>query len=222
MTYRAPTANGTNSATRILACCGRGSGKSSSTAVVAAHAALYFPNSLTIVGAPALNVSQELGRLIFRAIKMIEPSVKSENLSRIELQSGSRVLCLASTENARGLHGCETLIIDEATLLPPEMYSVLEPFQSTAKNPRLILLGTPRGKIGKFYEYFTSGNFKTFKVRSDQCSRISPAFLAAALANLGPDEYASEMNAEFRDPTDQMFDTDLINDCCAPIEQWEL
>jgi hypothetical protein len=112
---------------------------------------VYVPNSLTIVGSPALSNSQEIGRLIFKAIKTVQPDVKSENLSRIELLNGSRVVCLPASESTRGLHGCELLILEEAQLIEPSQYSVLLPFQSTAKNPRLRMLGTPKAKIGKFW-----------------------------------------------------------------------
>jgi hypothetical protein len=208
---------------RIVACCGRGTGKSASTAILAAHHALFVPNSLTVVGSPSENVSKELGRAIFKAIKVVDSELVSENESRIELRSGSRVVCLPASQNTRGLHSRELLlIIDEAQLLPPEMYSVLEPFMSVARRPKMILLGTPRARLGKFWEYYSGGNFKTFKVRSDQCPRISKEFLAAQLLNLGPHEYKTEYEAEFQDPTDAMFDSDLIDACAAPIEQWEI
>ena len=108
---------------RTLACCGRGTGKSASVAVTAAHQALFVPGSLTIVGSPSLNVSQELGRKIFKAIRAVDGDVVQENLSRVELRNGSRVIVLPASENTRGLHGCELLIVDEAQLVPPEMFS---------------------------------------------------------------------------------------------------
>jgi hypothetical protein len=208
---------------RVLACCGRGTGKSAATAIAAAHQALFVPQSLTIIGAPSENVSKELGRKVWQAIKAVDSdAVLQENQCRIELRSGSRVICLPASENTRGLHGCELLIIDEAQLVPPEMFSVLEPFQSTAKNPRKILLGTPRARLGKFWEYFSSGTYKVVKVRSDECSRISLAFLAAQLENLGPHEYAQEYLAEFQDPTTAVFSSELIEAATRDYAPWSV
>ncbi|MGB8685305.1 MAG: terminase family protein [Candidatus Binatus sp.] len=207
---------------RVLACCGRGTGKSAATAIAAAHQALYAPGSLTIVGSPSLNVSQELGRKIFQAIKTVDAETVQENLSRIELRNGSRVIVLPASEKTRGLHGCELLIIDEGQLVEPEMFSVLEPFQSTAKNPRKIVLGTPKAKIGKFWEYFSNGQYKVLKVRSTECSRISKEFLEAQLAALGPHEFAQEYEAEFQDPTSAVFSSSLIDAATRDYQVWNV
>jgi hypothetical protein len=207
---------------RTLACCGRGCGKSEATAIAACHKAVYTPRSLTIVGSPSLSVSQELGRKIFQAIRAVDADVVQENMSRIELRNGSRVIVLPASEKTRGLHGCELLIVDEASLVEPEMFSVLEPFQSTAKNPRKILLGTPKSKIGKFWEYYSNGQYKVLKVKSTECSRISKEFLDAQLAALGPHEFAQEYLAEFQDPTMAVFSSELIEAATRDYAPWNV
>jgi hypothetical protein len=195
---------------RELACCGRGTGKSTAIAASAAHQILYSPGSLVIVGSPALQNSQELGRKIFEFVKTVQPEVKSENLSRIELLNRSRCICLPASESTRGLHGCELLILEEAQLIEPSMWSVLLPFQATAKAPRLRVLGTPRAKIGRFWECYNGGNFKTLRVKSSECSRITPEFLAQQLATIGLHEYSMEYDAEFSDPSTALVGYDLI------------
>src|SRR5215472_9623076 len=90
---------------RVLACCGRGTGKSAATAITAAHHALFTPQSLTIIGSSREETSKELGRKVWAAIKAVDAdAVLQENQCRIELRSGSRVLCLPASENTRGLH----------------------------------------------------------------------------------------------------------------------
>lgn len=92
----------TGDESKILALIGRQVGKSRVVSVVAAHHAIFSPGSLTVVGSGSLGQSQELGRQVFSAIRAVDPDgVKAENLTRVELRSGARVICLPASETVR-------------------------------------------------------------------------------------------------------------------------
>jgi len=195
---------------RILACCGRQTGKSAVVSVLAARHALFNPASLTVVASGSLTQSQELGRRIFAGIKVLEPEVRQENLTKVELFNRSRVICLPQSEHVRGLSKVSLVIADEAQDVEASFFASLTPMQATVKNPLLVVLGTTKARTGAFWEYYSGGNFKVFEVRSDQCPRISKQFLADQLATLGPLLYGAEYENKWMDDATQIISDDLL------------
>src|SRR5918992_4140176 len=81
---------------RVLLNCCRQSGKSTMTAIVALHRALYHPGSLILCLAPALRQSQELFAKIagfYRDLGRPVSPIGERKLS-LELENGSRILTL--------------------------------------------------------------------------------------------------------------------------------
>lgn len=77
---------------------------------------------------------------------------------------------------------------------------------------RLVLLTTPRGRRGHFYEEWTNGgeSWHREKVTADQCPRISPAFLAEERKRGGDYWFRQEFECQFVDLDTQYFDSELI------------
>jgi hypothetical protein len=186
-------------------------GKSRAVSVVAAWQALFRPKSLTVVASGSQGQSQELGRQIFQTVRAVDPDeVKAENLSRIELRNGSRVICLPQSETVRGLSNAELVIVDEAQLVEREMFAALEPMQAIVKKPKLIILGTATSRVTKFYEYYKSGDFKVFERRADQCDRISKEFLADKKKSLGELLYGAEFENRWIADATQIVSDELL------------
>lgn len=199
---------------KVLALVGRQAGKSRCVSVAAAYHALFspYPPSLTVIGSGSLNQSVELGRQVFSAIRAIDPEdVKSENLTRLELVNGSRVVCLPNSETVRGLANAALIICDEAQLLEPSFFQALEPMGAVAKDPKFVVLGTATSRATKFYEFYKSGTFKVFERRSDQCPRISKQFLAEKLASMGPMLYGAEFENRWISDETQVIGDDLLD-----------
>src|SRR5215210_8589843 len=78
---------------RVLLNCCRQSGKSTMSAVVALHRALYHPGSLILCLAPALRQSQELSAKVFGFYRGLGRPVPphSEGKLSLELENGSRI-----------------------------------------------------------------------------------------------------------------------------------
>ena len=83
-----------STAPRMLLNCCRQSGKSTTTAVLAVHQALYVPGSLVLLLSPSQRQSQELFRKclhVYRAAGRPVPQ-EAESALRLELENGSRIV----------------------------------------------------------------------------------------------------------------------------------
>ena len=105
---------------RVLLNCCRQSGKSTMTAFLGVHTALYDPGSLVLMLSPSLRQSQEIFKKasnLYQAVGQAAPK-RSESALRLELQNGSRIISLPGKEQTvRGFSGVRLLAIDEACIL---------------------------------------------------------------------------------------------------------
>lgn len=71
---------------------------------------------------------------------------------------------------------------------------------------RLILLSTPNGKRGHFYEAHNGdGDWLKIKVPADRCPRITKEFLDDERATIGEWAFRQEYMCEFIDTRDAVF-----------------
>jgi hypothetical protein len=199
--------------TRQLLLCARQTGKSSTTAFLALHEAIYRERALVLMLSPSLRQSQELFRKALHVYGKlpIRPASVSENSLRLELVNGSRIIGLPGKEETiRGFSGVSLLVIDEASRVSDDLYYSVRPMLAVSAG-RLICLSTPYGRQGFFYEEWTQGNnWSRVKITAEQCSRISPVFLEEERKSLGPHVFAQEYLCEFLETTHQVFSRDLI------------
>ncbi len=207
---------------RILLNCSRQSGKSTMSAVIALHRALYHPGSLILCLAPALRQSQELFAKIasfYRDLGRPVSPIGERKLS-LELENGSRIITLPGTEKTiRGFSGVSLLIVDEAARVEDELYFAVRPMLAVSGGT-LIMLSTPYGQSGIFYEEWMSDDsreWQRFRVSADQVTRISPEFLSEERRALGSRWFEQEYMCVFgelegavfsREAIERMFDTE--------------
>jgi phage terminase large subunit-like protein len=83
-------------AKQLILNCSRQSGKSTITAVLGLHTALFEPNSLVLLLSPSLRQSQELFRKLkdfYNAVGCDSlPRISEESSLRLEFHNGSRVV----------------------------------------------------------------------------------------------------------------------------------
>src|SRR5215204_4618536 len=167
-----------SSADRVLLNCCRQSGKSTMTGLIALHRALYYPGSLILCLAPALRQSQELfGKVLSFYRDLGRPvSPHGERKLSLELENGSRIVTLpGSKKTIRGFSGAALLILDEAARVADELYFAVRPMLAVSGGA-LIMLSTPYGKRGVFYEEWTEGKgWERYEVPAAECPRISEA-----------------------------------------------
>jgi hypothetical protein len=193
----------------ILAC--RQSGKSLTTALRALWVAIYEPGSLVLITAAAQRQSSELFQKVLAAYRGLGRPVPAEAESRLtlELEGGSRIIALPGRTDAtlRGYSAPRLIICDEAARQPEELLQGLRPMLATNPRGQLIMLSTPWGKSGAFYEAWTgaAGWERVGPITGEDCPRIDPAFLAAERASIPDVFYRSEWCCEFTETIDQVF-----------------
>jgi hypothetical protein len=203
-----------SSSERVILNCSRQSGKSTMTAVITLHRALYHPGSLILCLAPALRQSQELfGKVLGFYRDLGRPvSPQAERKLSLELENGSRIVTLPGTEKTiRGFSGTALLVLDEAARVADELYFAVKPMLAVSGGA-LMMLSTPYGKRGAFFEEWTgAGGWERYEVHADKCPCITEEFLEEERASLPPWVYRQEYECPFEETEDQVFTTDLID-----------
>jgi hypothetical protein len=199
---------------RVLLNCSRQSGKSTMVAIIALHRALYHPNSLILCLAPALRQSQELFAKVLSFYRDLGKPVPAhaENKLSLELENSSRIMTLPGTEKTiRGFSGAALIILDEAAQVDDGLYFAVRPMLAVSGGA-LMMLSTPYGKRGVFYEEWTSGHgWERYEVSARDCPRISEAFLEEERNALPPFIYRQEYECSFEETEDQVFTSDMID-----------
>lgn len=203
----------TSSARRLLVNCCRQWGKSTTTALMALHEALYNAPAMIILISPSQPQSTELFKKMHGFWERLSgaPEAQQESLTRMQLANGSRVVSLPGSEKTtRGYSGATLVVMDEASRVPDELLASVRPMLATTGG-RFIALSTPAGKRGWLYEAWTRGEgWEKISVRGDQCPRISPEFLAEEREALGPLRFSEEYECQFVDAETSVFNTELI------------
>jgi hypothetical protein len=201
---------------RVIINAARQSGKSTVTALLALHQALYTSNSLVLVLAPALRQSQEFFSKLASFYSVLgEPKRKySERRLSLELMNGSRVVSLPGSERTvRGYSGASLIVLDEASRIEDELYLSVRPMTAVSGG-RLVLLSTPWGKRGVFYETWKERHeqgWESFEVPATQCSRISEEFLEEERRTLGPIFFDQEYLCLFKDVAGALISSEVLD-----------
>jgi hypothetical protein len=198
---------------RALLLCSRQSGKSTVTAALGLHTALYQPGSTTLLTAPSQRQSKELFAKVWGFYRDMGQPVKVERKSALRAQfaNGSRVIALPGKErNLRGFTA-DTIIIDEAARIADELYYAIRPMLAVSGG-RLVALTTPWGKRGFFYEAWTSEeDWERVRVTWEKCPRISEAFVEEERRSMGEWWVRQEYACHFVDQASQLFATEDID-----------
>lgn len=211
-----------STAPRVLLNCARQSGKSTATASLALHTALYRAPALILALSPSLHQSQEIFRKVmaqYRALGRPVASV-SETTTHLELTSGSRVVCLPENEETiRGYSGVTLLLADEASRIADDVYSTVLPMLG-ASYGRLVALSTPYGQRGWWFDAWTNGGARWERIEApvtipEIAARIDPSVLADAQAR-GGWWYDQEFLCRFGQREGSVFDMDLVRASLRP------
>jgi phage FluMu gp28-like protein len=128
-----------------------------------------------------------------------------------EFANGSRIEALPGTEKTiRGFSGAALLILDEAARVADELYYAVRPMLAVSGGS-LMMLSTPYGRRGVFYEEWTGGEaWERYEVPATRCPRIPPAFLEAERRSMPDFWYRQEFCCEFMETEDQVFTHEMI------------
>ena len=199
---------------RTLLNCSRQSGKSTMASILALHKALTRPGSLILILAPAERQAKELFTKVAQFYRLLGHPIPADSYRKLgmHLSNGSRIEALPGSERTiRGFSGVDLLVVDEAARVADELYYATRPMLAVSGG-RLLMLSTPFGKRGVFYEEWTGdGAWERYTVTAEECPRIAPAFLEEERKTLGPWWFAQEYECRFMDTVDQVFQTEVID-----------
>jgi hypothetical protein len=185
---------------------------------MALNTAFYDPGLVLIV-APAQRQSVELFRKVRDTYNAQEdaPKIVNESTLRMEMDNGSRIIALPGTEaTIRGYSAPKLVLVDEASRVEDSLFTGLRPMLATNQG-RMVLLTTPYGKRGFFYEAWAHGEgWKRTRITADQCPRIDPEWLAEERKIIGEWQYRQEYLCEFVDTDESFFSSDLIEAAFQP------
>jgi hypothetical protein len=134
------------------------------------------------------------------------------NRISVRLSNGSRIIGIPGKEaTLRGYSAVSLLIIDEAARVEDAVYKALRPMLAVGDGD-LLLLSTPCGKRGFFYENWVNGGEDWVRVEAPatECSRISVGFLEEERRAMGEEWFRQEYMCEFVEDGGQMFARDLV------------
>src|SRR5215204_5673767 len=207
----------------ILNCC-RQSGKSSMSAVVALHKAVYSPDSLTLILAPAERQAKETFGKVLTLYRKLGHAIPPDSYRKLgmELTNSSRIEALPGSERTiRGFSGVDLLILDEASRVDDGLYYAIRPMLAVSGGA-LMMLSTPAGRRGVFYEEWTSGiGWERYEVSVEDVPRITPEFVAEERRALPRRMFDQEYRCQFVEVEDAVFALEdlqrAITDEVAPL-----
>jgi hypothetical protein len=204
-----------SNAKQMILLCSRQAGKSTVTSILGLHTALYQPGSLVLLLAPSLRQAKELFRKLQTSYNDIEtpmlPTATQESALEMSLSNNSRIIALPGKEaTIRGYSGVTLLIVDEASRVPDELYQAIRPMLAVSGG-RIVLLSTPFGKRGFFYQEWSEGrHWMRTKITADLVPRIDKEWLEGERAMIGDWWYRQEYFCEFVETDDSVFSYDDI------------
>lgn len=207
---------------QILVNCARQVGKSETTATLATHTAIYGPGAIVLLLSPSLRQSGLLFQKVKRRLKDLGDDfadITTDNALSVRLGNGAEIHSLPGKgETVRGFSGVTLIIVDEAAFIADDLITAVSPMLATSGG-RLILLSTPFGKRGVFYEEWAQAErtertggvpaYARFAVRAEECPRIPAAFLAEERRKLGV-LYMQEYGCQFLDVVTALFRTEDV------------
>jgi len=190
---------------RLLLCCSRQWGKSTTAAVLVALRVLREPGALVVIVSPTLRQTAEL---VLKVRGFVERVVKLKGRGKLtlELPNGARVLGLPGNEcHVRGFSAPTLVVIDEAARVGDLLYKSLRPM--LARGGDLALLSTPFGERGFFWKEWARGGelWTRVSVKATECERIPESFLEEERRVQGEDWFRQEYLCEFVGMDSQVF-----------------
>jgi hypothetical protein len=217
----------------IVLCSGRQVGKSTIIAKKAGDYALNNRNKSVLIISSTERQAEELFIKVLNFITDKDKSAIKSGKDRptkhiMRLKNGSIIRCLPTGLAGTGIRGytIDLLIADEAAFIGDDVFITCTPMLLTTGGD-IVLVSTPFGRKGYFYDCYKDPNFTVFHINSEECIRtreISVSwtqaqqdnalkFLESEKRKMSQLQYAQEYMGEFVDSLRQFFPDELIKKC---------
>lgn len=214
----------------ICVCSGRQTGKSQCIAIKAIEYVVNNKNKQVLI----ISVTEDQAiELLLKCINYVEekfPRLVKRGKDRptksiLRLTNGSMIRTKAVGQSGLGVRGftINMLIADEAAFMPKDVWAAVTPMLLTTGGD-IILISTPHGKTGYFYDCYNDPNFKTWHLNSEQVikdRKISPSWnniqkikalehLESEKLRMSTREYGQEYLGLFLEDLAQFYPDELI------------
>ncbi|NNJ73620.1 MAG: hypothetical protein HKP56_00495 [Anderseniella sp.] len=162
----------TTEAEFILLLASRGIGKSTTCAFGAHLFAEANPKTTTLIIAPAQRQADELFRnveIAREALSLSQP-LKRDNVTMVEYQNGSRIICLPASEKTIRSYRAHRIYLDEAARITDEDFAAIVPM--LLESGQLFCMTTPNGRENEFARAWLGGRGHQIMARSIDLPRM--------------------------------------------------
>ena len=185
----------------------RQGGKSTVAAALGLHTSLYVPKSLTLVVSPSQRQSSELFRKVKEFAELLprRPDLTEDNKLSWTVRNGGRVAALPGSDaTIRGFSAPTLIIEDEAAWVEDDIHAAMRPMLAVS-NGRMLLMSTPFGKRGHFWELWDAGDWRKTEVPATSIPRIPAEFLTQEKGSMPAWRFEQEYLCRFVESDDQVF-----------------
>jgi hypothetical protein len=218
----------TNGKENIALRAGRQVGKSTIISILSGDFAIKNPHSSIMI----ISATERQAYLLFSKVllylsdnygKYMKSGKDRPTKTEIKLKNGSIIRCLPTGLDGLGIRGytINLLIADEAAFIPEAVWPAVTPMLSTTGG-KIILLSTPFGRRGYFYDCFNNEKFLKWHISSEAVAETRAEPQKTNMREHQEEEkkrmtklqYAQEYLGEFVDELRQFFSDNLIKECC--------
>ena len=179
----------------ILVLTARQVGKTTTAAWAIAHCMLFSPGSLSVIACPAQRQSAEAVRRVREMLIKVGVKLVSDNVYALELDNGSRVMALPSSDDSiRGLTVNGWIVADEAARVPHDLVAALRPMRARTQ-ARFAMLSTAWSRIDPFWKAWAGDEQSWIRLKATADAEGIPftvEFLEQERCALGQDAFNRE------------------------------
>jgi hypothetical protein len=179
----------------IIVLTARQVGKTTVAAWAMTHFMLYNPGGLSVIACPSQRQSAEAVRRIKDHLLTLNVKLKVDNVYGLELESGSRVLALPSSDDSiRGLTVDGWIVADEAARLTDDLISALRPMRARRPRARLAMLSTAYSRTDPFWTAWAGDDpsWLRLKATADVPGLFPAEYLEQERRGLGEHRFSRE------------------------------
>ncbi len=222
----------------------RQSGKTTSAAVKMVHAAIIKPHQQIVIASATQKQAGLLQAKVTQAIHLLQgtnprwrtqkkvsvpedPLDENSQIIRcsvlsLELANGSIIVSVPAHEGSIRGYSPQYLILDEASHIPDNVYFAARPLVIRTRG-QLIIMSTPAGKRGFFYETWKLDDSSLWKSAIDarQCAYLTEEELNKERKRYSgrPLWFEQEYFLRFLEPEGALFSEELVKSMFVPAEK---
>ena len=199
----------------------RQAGKTTVTAAIAGSDLVATPNIEIVVISPTQRQSGIMFGRVSNALESSGAHIVRQTATRVELGNGSILYSLPGDRpsTVRG-HTADLLLIDEAAQVKPELLAACLPMVG-ATDGSILMLSTPAGARGVFYDTWSSNDSEWDRVKVDvnEIPRLAPV-LETMKKRLGR-MYDQEYGLEWLGDETALFSAEMLDQIFSDSVPWE-